>query len=327
MRTSVEDFTAYGGLKTINPGEQDDLMLVAYSFEPRCSTVVRSLADPYGANIGVVYFNEEIVDPQRRTAATSGFDEMRHRLADFAQHVWTAKGSLQKPSVQLQSFKGLFARPEIAGRPPKSITIDATAFNRETLLILSGLLDAFFPQAKKRIVYVSPESYGEWLSAGFQQVRNVIGLGGLQDPGKKTLLVVLCGYEHHRAIKTIEEYEPAKVLLGFGDEPTEGEFLRRNMEELERVGALALTQQEVDKFAFPADGIMKCFERLDFVVGPYVDSHNVVVAPMSTKLSTIAAYLLAKKHAQVQVSYCAPAEYNIASYSKGAKSVFIEELT
>ncbi len=48
---------------------------------------------------------------------------------------------------------------------------------------------------------------------------------------------------------------------------------------------------------------------------------------MSTKLSTLSTYLFAKKHPQVQVSYCVPAEYNIDSYSQGAKTVFVEELT
>ena len=48
---------------------------------------------------------------------------------------------------------------------------------------------------------------------------------------------------------------------------------------------------------------------------------------MSTKLSTIASYLLAKHYPQIQISYCVPGEYNIESYSDGAKTVFAEELT
>ena len=147
----------------------------------------------------------------------------------------------------------------------------------------------------------------------------MIGLGGLQDPSKKTLLVVLYGFEHHRAIKTIEEYEPAKVLLGFGGTPTEIDFLKRNRDELGKVRMLALSQQEVEEFDFPADSITNCAASLKEVVNPYVETHNIVVAPMSTKLSTIAAYLVAKQYPQVQVSYCVPGEYNMESYSQGTR--------
>ncbi|MCP6756201.1 hypothetical protein NL533_31740, partial [Klebsiella pneumoniae] len=84
-----------------------------------------------------------------------------------------AKGSLRDPRVQLASFREIFSSNRIEPETVKNITIDSTAFNRESLLILFGLLDSFFPAAKKRVVYVSPDEYGDWLSAGFQQVRNV----------------------------------------------------------------------------------------------------------------------------------------------------------
>ncbi len=102
----------------------------------------------------------------------------------------------------------------------------------------------------------------------------MIGLGGLQNPTKRTLLAVLYGFEHHRAIKTIEEHEPSKVLLGFGGNPTEVEFLKRNLEELDKVRKLALSQQEVQEFEFPADNIATCSAaRLEEVLGPHLDTY------------------------------------------------------
>jgi len=90
---------------------------------------------------------------------------------------------------------------------------------------------------------------------------------------------------------------------------------------------LVLSQQDVQDFEFPADSIAKCADRLEEVVRPYLDEFNVVVAPMSTKLSTIGTYFVARRLPQIQVIYCVPGEYNIQGYSDGAKSVFTEELT
>ncbi|MGA7497925.1 MAG: hypothetical protein WBX00_14465 [Isosphaeraceae bacterium] len=328
MRVSVEEFIAAGGLKTIVEGEPDDLLLVAYSFEPRSSTIISCLSKSYEAIVGVVYFNEEILNPESPSSESSGYHDLRSGLAAQCHEVKTAKGSLLRPSVQLESLRSIFSRKALDREAVKSITIDATSFNRETLLMLFGLFEVFFPRARTRVFYVSPVKYGDWLSAGFKQVRNVVGFAGLQIPSRKTLLVVLYGFEHQRALKTIEEYEPSKVLLGYGGTPTEIEFLKRNREELDKVQVkLMLSQQDVEDFEFPADSIAKCADRLEQVVQPHLNEFNVVVAPMSTKLSTIAAYLVARRLPQIQVIYCVPGEYNIQGYSDGAKSVFTEELT
>ena len=106
------------------------------------------------------------------------------------------------------------------------------------------------------------------------------------------------------------------MLLGHGGTPTETDFLKRNREELDK---LVLSQQDVENFIFPADCILNCADRLDEVIQPYLDDFNVVVAPMSTKLSTIAVYLVARRHPQIEVTYCVPGEYNIQSYSEGRR--------
>ncbi|MGA2705137.1 MAG: hypothetical protein ABSH35_29095 [Isosphaeraceae bacterium] len=328
MRMSIDEFRASGGLPSIVEGQPDDLLLVAYSFEPRSSAIVRCLSESYEANLGIIYHNEEILNLDEAAPPDSSYDELRYGIADKCRVVLPAQGSLFRPGIQLESFKKLFSRRGFDRESVRTITLDATSFNRETLLILLGLIEFAFPRARIRVFYVSPVTYGDWLSAGFTQVRNVVGLAGLQVPGRKTLLMVLYGYEHQRALKAIEEYEPAKVLLGFGGTPTEIEFLKRNLEELDKVQKkLVLSQQDVADFEFPADSISHCTQRLEEIIKPYLDSFNIVVAPMSTKLSTIATYLVARKHPQIQVAYCVPGEYNIQSYSEGAKTVFTEELT
>ena len=104
----MRDFKAQGGLKTIVPGEPDDLILVSYSFEPRSLAVVNHLADDYKATRGIVYFNEEVRNIEKRSGINSGFDVMKDRLADHVQTIRSAKGSLLKPSVQLESFQSCF---------------------------------------------------------------------------------------------------------------------------------------------------------------------------------------------------------------------------
>jgi hypothetical protein len=202
------------------------------------------------------------------------------------------------------------------------VTIDATTFNRETLLVACALLRSERPRPKIRVLYVSPSDHGPWLSRGFRSVRNVVGFSGVHDATKPTVLVVLTGFEPDRVVKVIEEHEPKKVLMGIGDPPTMDRFLARNITDQE----LMLSRQDVERFRFPTSGVDECVRCLRGVVSPYLADHNVVLAPMSTKLSTLGAFLLAEERPEIQITYCVPGEYNVLDYSAGAETLFLDGL-
>jgi hypothetical protein len=203
-----------------------------------------------------------------------------------------------------------------------AVTVDTTTFNRESLLTAMALLRNHFPASKIRVAYTSPQKHGEWLSQGYRSVRNVMSFAGIQQSSRPTLLVVLSGFEPERTLKLIEEHEPSKVLLGIGDPPTNQQFLQRNLDEQK----LILARQEVEKFSFPASDMLLCRDSLETLLQAYLKSHNIALAPMSTKLSTLAVFLVAEEHPEIQVTYCVPGEYNTDSYSSGADSVFVGEL-
>jgi hypothetical protein len=178
------------------------------------------------------------------------------------------------------------------------------------------------PRSMIRVLYVSPTDHGPWLSRGFRNVRNVVGFSGVHDPTQPTVLVVLTGFEPDRVLKVIDEHEPRKVLMGIGDPPTTDRFLARNIAEQQ----LVLSRQDVEEFRFSAANIQECYEQLRGILEPYLVSNNVVIAPMSTKLSTLAVLLLTEQFPQVQITYCVPGEYNVREYSSGAKDLFVEVL-
>jgi len=66
--------------------------------------------------------------------------------------------------------------------------------------------------------------------------------------------------------------------------------------------------------------------KLVEVVSGYTESHNIVLAPMSTKLSTLASLLVVEKYPDIQVTYCLPGEYNVEDYSKGVRALYSQTL-
>ena len=110
--------------------------------------------------------------------------------------------------------------------------------------------------------------------------------------------------------------------MGIGDPPTTERFLARNIAEQE----LVLSRQDVEEFRFATADIHECYTQLRCLVEPCLRESNVVLAPMSTKLSTLAVLLLVEEFPQIQVTYCVPGEYNVRDYSSGADTLFIDGL-
>jgi len=96
---------------------------------------------------------------------------------------------------------------------------------------------------------------------------------------------LLSGFEKDRAERIIEEFEASEVLFGIGDPPTNPDFLDRNEEEQD----MLLTKPEIDTFNFPAGSVDGTRSVIQELIHERLQK-NIVVAPQSTKLSTIGAW-------------------------------------
>lgn len=317
----IDDFQKQGGLGVFLNDSPDDFFIVCASYEYRTTVVTENLAEDYIAKKGIIYVNKEFLEGRSEHTVSSNRDKLKESLDRHCDDVKVIEGSWIDSKFQFDELKKALTSKDI-DLSSLAITIDISTFNREALLIAIALLRASYPKAIIRTIYVSPVDHGDWLSRGFRCTRNIIGFPGVQQSSKPTLLVVLSGFEPDRVHKVIEEYEPKLVLLGIGDPPTAPPFLERNIEEQK----LILARQEVEKFSFPANHIKDCWDRLEDLVVPYLNDFNVILAPMSTKLSTIGALLLGEHHQEIQLAYCVPGEYNIDDYSTGADEIYIEEI-
>jgi hypothetical protein len=318
---SIASFRKEGGLTPIADGESDDLFLACASYEPRTLATLESFSENYRADKGVLYVNQEMLDDFSTDRTRKNLDRMKEILGKYCDELQVAMGSWLDPSIQLNALKGALETDRFENERP-NVTIDISTFNREALLIVLNIIYNTIKKPNTRALYVTPESHGEWLSRGHTTIRNILGLTGLHESSKPTVLILLSGFEADRSLSIIEEFEPAKVLLGFGDPPTDEQFLSRNKREQE----IIMKTHEPSKFEFPANDIKGSFEVIDRLIDEHLLDYNVVVAPMSTKLSTIGAWKAARKHIEVQVTYAIPGEYNFESYSEGASGIFIESI-
>jgi hypothetical protein len=297
----------------------DDLVVACASFEDRSASIPLHLPVGYKAFRALVYTNHEFLCGHAGPATRKNLYRMVDALARHTGSVRVAEGSWLCAENQWEVLRQALDDCLPAESPTRSVTLDVTTFNRESLLVTVLLLRTRFPNARIRLLYAAPTGHGSWLSRGFRAVRNVIGFAGTQYPSRPTLLVVLSGFESERTLKLIEEHEPTLVLLGIGDPPTREEFRDRNESEQR----LVLGRQGVRKFSFPTNDLGACHAGLVQELSGYSASHNIILAPMSTKLSTLAVLTVCETYPHAQVTYCLPGEYNIDEYSIGVSTIYV----
>jgi hypothetical protein len=215
---------------------------------------------------------------------------------------------------------------------PARYLIDITTFTHESLLILLKLLQAHldlgsnvqFAYSPAKEYAIGLEIKDKWLSKGIDEIRSVLGYPGLLLPSRKVHLIILVGFESERAARLIDEYEPAVVSLGFG-KADESITVNHHEANVAFHKILSMKYTNVMDFSFSCIDPYETKTAIEAQIAKKAD-HNVVIAAMNTKISTIGAALVALQNESIQLCYAHANQYNIESYSSPSEDCYIFEL-
>lgn len=201
------------------------------------------------------------------------------------------------------------------------VVVDISTFTRESLLMLIYFLRKRLTESHDlTFLYSTASEYSvglrpvdKWLSKGIRDVRSVLGYPGRMYPSRPMHLIVMLGFEDHRALELINRCQPTFVSLGLGDsqDPATGPHQSTNEFRLRRLESFL---NQVDRFSFSAYDPRLAMEELARQARVF-DDVNVVVAPMHTKISTVGAGLAAICDESIQLCYASAGIYNVGAYS------------
>ena len=300
-------------------GENDDIFIIGASFEERSIALEQYLKENYRCKNAIIYYNDD------NTCYETNLEKINKTLEGKVQEeIIIKEGShrniLKKNKIMIEIAE--FCRTHKNKNGCTNIAIDITSFTRVDLIIILDYIKSYLEDVIIKVIYVSPMEHGEWLSKGYTEISNIMGFSGCYDVLKPTALIILSGFEKDRPINMVEAYEPQKVFLGFSNPAVQDSFGKRNAE----VHNDLLHYQNVYRFDFAASDIWQCYESLEKIIKENIKEYNIVIAPLCTKLSTIACFLLARNYPEVQLVYCYPLEYNYETYSKGVRKILIDYL-
>jgi|TARA_R110000787_G_scaffold231546_3_gene338928 hypothetical protein len=170
------------------------------------------------------------------------------------------------------------------------------------------LLGALTPAGREIFIrYSQAAEYDDWQTTEEGEPRLIINRSGIMYPDKPTCLVALCGPEISRAEKMFDRFEPRKTLLLRDPRAA-------NYGEIKRLpNDYGGTVQEI---VFDnTDTSDANLSRLEELVQPQIEGHNVVAASLGPKMSAILLFKLSQRYEQVGLSYVVSGQHNLASTS------------
>ena len=205
---------------------------------------------------------------------------------------------------------------EILESKIKNLVLDITTFTREWMLIILAIAKL---ERYKKINIIIAYNYAasmsnDWLSMRPQQLRTVLGYPGKVLPSRKNHLILILGHEIERALAIIDEVEPAYITIVTGSREgsvTEA-MCNRNTEFKNYVMSHYCNISEhklinVRDFILAKDEIRKILcDKSSF---------NTIIAPLNTKISTLAAGVVALENEDIQICYMPMELYNSREFS------------
>jgi len=309
--------------REINQYLPDRFMFCGYaSFEKRCTTVPLSI-EKSRIDKALIFTSKHNSDGEAKETIKGYLED----LVEFVELDIANPVSVARRLTEVA--RSLFANN------PLSLVIDITTFTHENLLMFLKLVS----NNKEKFLsvlclYNGAEEYSGdvpheevWLSKGCKDVRNVIGYPGLLRPAAKTCLVILTGFELERATKLIEWLEPDSLALGYPSDPTSEnhvDIMNYYKHKFDKWQS-NYKNNDIPPFQFSSKCVIATVDVLEAIVSGNSD-HNYIFVPLNTKLSTVAAAIVAQRHRQIQVCYTIPEIYNVENYSKPSQNITIFHL-
>ncbi|MCL2311142.1 MAG: hypothetical protein FWC41_01445 [Firmicutes bacterium] len=292
------------------------------SFEERCKSISLAI-NKSKVNCAYIFYDSNYTS-----------DAVVSEISEYLPNCEIKQLNMKNPIEVADIFAKAIEKIQISGI--ENIVIDITTFTHEWLLILLKIVHSYKNAFKQiRCMYTGAQDYGgasvsseqKWLSKGCKDVRNVLGYPGILRPSEKNCLIVLAGFELERATRLIELVEPDKIVIGNGIDPTNVSltdtmtFFRKKFDDWKK----EYKHRNCKNFDFSCKDIFSTVKEIEKIVNTD-PTDNYIVVPLNTKLSTIAAALVAFQNPKIQLCYSIPEEYNVKNYSIPGNKITVFDL-
>lgn len=305
-------------IATIQNGIPDDILISRISYEPRSSGVLKKLDKNYKAKTGLFIVGEKFEKFTKVQDNKKEIINILKRSSFFNDHK-TLKTSIDNPIKIIMEIDKII-KNSFTGKQKLNITFDITAFPRGELLTVIYYLRHLPIIDTLRILYISPNKYGEWLTNGYRYSMIPPFFEGPPTFEKMTALLILTGFEFDRAISLIDEIQPSFLILGKSSPGTSKEFDDIGDEIINKLKSTRKITKETYKIA--GNNPFRCRDTFREIIQEYSQFYDFFVATLGTKLELLGVYLAYEENSNFRIIYPVPLIYNVGNYSTGCRDIY-----
>lgn len=302
-----------------------DVFICSSSFESRCLIVAQEIRDLLRDKTVLICHNVDL---------NAHLEHNTRHLLELVNgsNVKMVEFHNDRP---IQAINELMDKLKTNNQSEESVRylMDITTFTHEGLLLTLRVLRSTLKKSDSiRFIYNEAGDYSieetdnnsKWLSKGIKEIRSVLGYAGTLRPSRKLHLIIMLGFGTERAAHLIDTFQPNKISLGLGhSQQSISKYFREINEARHR--HLSSMFSNVEAFEFSCIDPEETKKHLKSQIELY-PKHNVIIAPLNTKISALGAALVAFENKTVQLIYASANLYNYKGFSSPGKSCYLIDL-
>jgi hypothetical protein len=302
------------------------VLIVAAGFEARARRVLEMLGARSIRRAILVEYAEGIDEN------SENMRRMRATLSTVRATASVVRLTLdpRRPDDYLQALKTslLTWRPDANGE----VWVDVTALPMQGICATLAAIRGALPTLVVQVLYTEALEYfptkdevakGEAPLAALSQEMsgNLIPkhFGG-SSTAVSTCLIVFAGYEKHRSVGVVDELNPSRLVLVFGEPARSGLKWRLSWSKKLHDGLHEArpTASETVSTLNP----LQSLRLLNSYYGFLFANHNIAVAPICSKMQCVASYLFWERYRDVQLVFPLPVTYLPYRFSRRHRHTF-----
>jgi len=298
---------------------RDDLFICALGFEKRCTGALEKLARVNYRAMNSIVLNYDVQETDNASNAESLSELLNSVTDDKVIPVPYSTTSLTRFPDEIGSALQNMARKEHL-----RVSVDISSFNTSAIIqTLDFLFNARCDTI--RVVYTEaadyypksiPESSNEEiLSSGLKAILTLPNFSGVYTPGYSPMLIVLLGFEPIRARAILELFQPSRKIGIIGIPSKPDLMWRVDLAKMLYHNFFENPQEmrELSEFNY-----VEAYHALESLYGEFARSNNIAVAPLGSKMQTLAVFLFLRNHPDVQLLISIPQRYDPRRYTEGS---------
>lgn len=316
-----------------------DILVFAAGFEDRSSYIIDSAEFSANAKILLVRYindideNVVVFETYLRTAETK-FNHDNIHIVDLNTD------DVEQFSKDLEAqFKKI--PPEF-----RRVGIDISGMTAYAICLCLKFSRNHRPFEKLRVFYTSAAEYIPTLeefdnlkekqtgdeidyvpkSMAMEMSDNLVveAFSGHRSGDARTCLAIFAGYEVHRSSGTIDAINPSLLLLMYGVPGAEQLAWRTDLSK--KLHAKFETTRRCATEEVSTLFVQDSLNILEYYYNYLIDDYDLVLAPICSKMHSIAAYMFWERYGEIQLSFPLPIGYNISHRPKGIGTAYFVDL-